>query len=674
MFINKITICNLFAYYGTQSVTFNKQKGKDLYCIYGANNNGKTSLMACARLLFLGTGLLDDGIIPPAIQRIAENKKSPLALLKKSENWDGVLNTNAFNEGLNDFYICFEGELNEDQFLIKRSWLNVHDSQISEHLQLKIGDEIYEDKKAQEKLNIILPPNFVEFFFFNGEKIDSLADDLRKQLREKIEEILQIKPLEIIIDQAQKHKDELRDSQITNKENASKLQARRQAKNTLQDEINDLNELIKDIKSLCEEKEFTIKQKERKLQNLGADTSKERALLIAEKNSLEANLVELKDGFKISIKNVIFDSNKNLMQSLKDEIKKLETAQQKGDIDAIKRLTPRIKEIIGDEMKMSELNKIEPKTFSKLQSVFEGIIDKLPVILEGKNLENSAIPPSIFAELKEAIIRLESSNLHELTAKIRDSKNQIKQKIEEIKAVDQDENIIQEKEDLEAQIAKLQDEKHQKEAQKEQYQKEKTEKEHQIQEIDLDIERLQGHINTERIDNKLALLESLQKAISLYKERLIATLKGELRDSILQKYKMLCAKNNRIYDLQINDEFEIKIQGLAEDMITIESQSAGYKQIIAIAIFWALSEISHSKIPLIIDSPLMRLDKGNRRRTIENYYNQGRQIIVLPTNTELGLSERSYSENITAGIYKLKRESTRTQIYPATFDEAMQEE
>ncbi|WP_334087968.1 ATP-binding protein, partial [Helicobacter typhlonius] len=45
MFISKITICNLFAYYGKVEVEFKKCEEKNLYCIYGNNGFGKTSFI-----------------------------------------------------------------------------------------------------------------------------------------------------------------------------------------------------------------------------------------------------------------------------------------------------------------------------------------------------------------------------------------------------------------------------------------------------------------------------------------------------------------------------------------------------------------------------------------------------------------------------------------------------
>lgn len=81
MFIEKITICNMFAYYGKVEVEFKKQEGKNLYCIYGDNGFGKTSFIQCAKILFLGVGLNDDNI-PPQIKSFTSKISSTKKFIK----------------------------------------------------------------------------------------------------------------------------------------------------------------------------------------------------------------------------------------------------------------------------------------------------------------------------------------------------------------------------------------------------------------------------------------------------------------------------------------------------------------------------------------------------------------------------------------------------------------
>lgn len=85
MFISKITICNLFAYYGKVEIEFKKIEGRNLYCIYGNNGFGKTSFIRCAKLLFLGIGVKEVEI-PNVVKRFAPNISSVKKLLRGDSN------------------------------------------------------------------------------------------------------------------------------------------------------------------------------------------------------------------------------------------------------------------------------------------------------------------------------------------------------------------------------------------------------------------------------------------------------------------------------------------------------------------------------------------------------------------------------------------------------------
>lgn len=67
-----------------------------------------------------------------------------------------------------------------------------------------------------------------------------------------------------------------------------------------------------------------------------------------------------------------------------------------------------------------------------------------------------------------------------------------------------------------------------------------------------------------------------------------------------------------------------------------ESLSAGERQIYAIAMLDALAKTSGRKLPIIIDTPLGRLDSKHRKKLVENYFpSASHQVIILSTDTEI---------------------------------------
>ena len=76
--------------------------------------------------------------------------------------------------------------------------------------------------------------------------------------------------------------------------------------------------------------------------------------------------------------------------------------------------------------------------------------------------------------------------------------------------------------------------------------------------------------------------------------------------------------------------------------------SAGEKQIYAIAMLEALARISERQLPVIIDTPLGRLDSRHRTNLVERYFpHASHQVILLSTDTELDSSfYRSLSRHV----------------------------
>lgn len=167
---------------------------------------------------------------------------------------------------------------------------------------------------------------------------------------------------------------------------------------------------------------------------------------------------------------------------------------------------------------------------------------------------------------------------------------------------------------------------------------------------------MEQNINTERIGNKLKILESLQKSVQHYREKLIDKLKNELHSLILENYQKL-SPNGNIKEVEIDEDFKIQLKDENNEFVIVGSQSKGQQQILAIAIFWALSKLSQSSLPLIIDTPLSRIDSDNRARVIQNYYFSDNQVIILPHDGEMTAKEYEYAKPRLAELYKIDNQS-----------------
>ncbi len=72
--------------------------------------------------------------------------------------------------------------------------------------------------------------------------------------------------------------------------------------------------------------------------------------------------------------------------------------------------------------------------------------------------------------------------------------------------------------------------------------------------------------------------------------------------------------------------------------------SAGEKEIFALSLLWGLAQTSQLNLPIIIDTPLSRLDSVHRDNIVNHYFpNAATQVIILSTDTEV---DSNYFKNL----------------------------
>jgi DNA sulfur modification protein DndD len=87
--------------------------------------------------------------------------------------------------------------------------------------------------------------------------------------------------------------------------------------------------------------------------------------------------------------------------------------------------------------------------------------------------------------------------------------------------------------------------------------------------------------------------------------------------------------------------------------------SAGEKQIYAISMLWALARVSERPLPLIIDTPIARLDKDHRKLLGAHYFPYAsHQVIILSTDTEIDETILPLLESHVSKFYELDFDSS----------------
>ena len=97
--------------------------------------------------------------------------------------------------------------------------------------------------------------------------------------------------------------------------------------------------------------------------------------------------------------------------------------------------------------------------------------------------------------------------------------------------------------------------------------------------------------------------------------------------------------------------------------------SSGERQIYAISLVWALAMASQKPLPIVIDTPLGRLDRDHKLHIVSKYLPEaGKQVIVLSTDEEVAGQRRDLVQNHIAKEYLITTvDSEEATIEPGYF-------
>jgi DNA sulfur modification protein DndD len=159
-------------------------------------------------------------------------------------------------------------------------------------------------------------------------------------------------------------------------------------------------------------------------------------------------------------------------------------------------------------------------------------------------------------------------------------------------------------------------------------------KHQQLKVIEKAVSSIEDSTDTKRIITYAGYSINLLQA---YKIRLQESKTEILAQTITDCFKKIATKQNLIS--------EIKIEPVTLSFIYLDSEgvpidrssfSAGEKQLLVISMLWALGICSKKKLPVIIDTPLARLDSAHRETLITNYFPKASdQTILLSTDSEV---------------------------------------
>lgn len=612
---------NFRQYYGQNNISFAKDPEKNFTVIQGTNGAGKTTILNAITWCLYGFELhnvTDD----PIYNEVVENETSQSGKFRVKVEID-ILNKN--NE-----LTTFKREKN-----FHKNTKGKVIPAIFEDDEFSIFDEESRNNKRVEfpalYVDTNMPEDIEEYFFFDGEKLeDYFRENTGKVIKKSVFKITQLKLLKRLID----HLDERR------RHYAKKVRDISPETGALEQEIIDKEDSLKENSSLLEKAvkqrkiaETKIKKYENELKRSG---SSDIQSLQIEREKLEREVSELDtkiDSAKNDKIDFILEMTPTILAypALKNTLKEAATLKEKGFIPA-KYKKKFLEDLLEDGvcicgMKLSENDKCK-KTLEELWEKTSNLTDIGDEIgTEHASIESLLEKLNNFRDkqtkLGKEIRWLEkerekkSKRLKEISIRLTGS---------EIEKIKDFEEMLQENKRL--QLSKI---------------REEAELGAQIKSTNVIIEKLKKKRDKEMQKN--AELENLKDVVLFcetsldvskeLKKELIEDIRVRIEKTTKEQFLKLNWKESFV-DVLIDDDYDVTVVRKSGRVSDANGLSAGEKLVLALSFMAALNQISGFDLPIIIDTPMGRLDKEiklNIAQVLPKYL-EDKQITLLVTGEE----------------------------------------
>ena len=632
MLLTKVTLNDFKVYRGRNEFDF-KTTQKPIILCGGTNGAGKTTLFESVMLCLYGQNSFE--------QKISQKQYHEI-ILRSIHRYLGTKKSADETSIIVEFQFAHEGKILEYQ--VMRMWQN-NDGKIDETFSIKkknLSDTEFtkldsiEESEWQIFIDQLIPRGIAKLFFFDGEKIQSIAEeggedihikssfdvllglDLVKQLSNDIGLTL------------------LRNSEGDAKKILEEINLQTKEKEESEKKFERIIYKIANIKNQILSLQKQVSIEEDKFKKLGGQFASKRGQLAIDKVKLESKLENIEKEIRNLCAGILpFSIVPKQLEEIKNEIKydqqkvqnsfekdileknfqelstqiKSETFLPKIDDDVKQNLTKEIDELLKN--KLDSISKVSETTLNLSNNDMRRIIQLIDDV-------NQSAEKQIEELAKSYNIVTNSLNLTNVGLESAPSDDEIGPVFSEITKTNREigelENELEHLEALKAQEKSL---------------------------VILLNSKIRQNLTKKIADKRRVLgLEigtKVQEVLEDYSQLLRSKKLELLERYILDGLRMLLHKKDFVEKISIDKEtFEVKLFAGNDDEIAKNMLSQGELQMFATAVVWGLAKTSGRPLPFMIDTPLARLDEEHRQNLVEQFFpNASHQTIILSTDTEI---------------------------------------
>lgn len=162
-----------------------------------------------------------------------------------------------------------------------------------------------------------------------------------------------------------------------------------------------------------------------------------------------------------------------------------------------------------------------------------------------------------------------------------------------------------------------------------------------------------------------------RKTLTIFKDRLLASKAHWLSEMISAEFRDLMRKKNLIARVVVDPAtYRVSIEDGRQQELPMDRLSAGERQLLAISVLSALIKERKGRFPVVVDTPLARLDQKHRSALIKRFFaTVSHQVVVLSTDQEVDGLAYEALKPFTTAEYSLDFDdvtgSTSVHVVPA---------
>lgn len=322
MIFTRLSMTDFGLFRGSHVISLAPKPGRPVILFGGKNGAGKSTLFEAVRLCLYGQKAFGGSLSKDAyLSYLSSRMHSNPTLLVQPNSSSIAL----------DFNYADAGQVHA--YRVTRSWERRGTQKVQEQVEVTRDGKALEevsDEYWQDFVRDMVPPGISQLFFFDGEKIQHLAEDASDQasLADSIKSLLGLD----LIDRLQSDLGYFIARQIApslDQKSSGEMQTLECEQKILRTQIDQLRAKRTDLESKLAEERLAIQRVEAKLTSSGGTFSRSRESLIQKKATIKAGITQHEAALRQLCSGMLpFALVPNLCQQVADQLSKEESAAQ----------------------------------------------------------------------------------------------------------------------------------------------------------------------------------------------------------------------------------------------------------------------------------------------------------------------------------------------------------